>query len=120
MKINLTSVSKGSYVDIFADVLPEKDDKSGYGLVANAVTFSLRRLYAQDVSATTLLTLPVKEARQFARQLLAVTRQEGDVENEREKEIREQKELIGRLEDEIAVLKTIAQATDMEGSKDES
>ena len=113
MKINLTPISKGSYVDIFADVLPEKDDKSGYGLVANTITFSPRRLYAQDVAATTLLTLPVKEARQFARQLLAVTRQEGDVENEREKEIRE-------LNAKIKALEVSLERFDGEGSKSES
>lgn len=117
MRINLTPISKGSYVDIFADVLPEKDDKSGYGLVANTVTFSPRRLYAQDVSATTLLTLPVKEARQFARQLLAVTRQEGDVENEREKEIRELKEEIKVADKAISDLRCTIEAERV-GSKD--
>jgi hypothetical protein len=91
MKINLTPVSKGSYVDIFADILPEKDDKSEYALVANAITFSSLRLYEATTHRNTLLTLPVKEARQFARTLLALTRQDGDVENEREKEIRELK-----------------------------
>ncbi len=116
MKIILTPVPKGSYVDIFADIFPEKDDKSGYaGLTANAITFSPRRLYASDTAKTTLLTLSVKEARQFARTLLALTRQDGDVENEREKEIRELKDKNKTLENRCFNLEQCGAG---EGSKD--
>lgn len=94
MNIKLTSIKKGEFVEVSADIYEKEDNRRGseYALTAEPAKFSYKRtLFTRD-EGPVLLTLPVKEARQFARKLLALTRQDGDVENEREQEIRELKE----------------------------
>lgn len=123
MKIELTSLLKGDYVEISADIYEKENNRRGneYALTAESAKFSYKRVLFTKDKGPVLLTLPVKEARQFARQLLAVTRQDGDVENEREKEIRELKEklegkngLVKRLEDEVAVAGVREDSKDVE------
>jgi hypothetical protein len=95
MKIELTPVKKGEYVEVFADVASVEDELLTF--VATPLKFeAVHLLHGQKGGysrcGTPVVSIPIKEARTFARRVLALTRQDGDTESELEAENRKLKE----------------------------
>jgi hypothetical protein len=102
MNVKLIPVKKVDCVEIFGDVMPDEKkhpDSRIYGMRANPVTFTpVTKLYRPDGPGDAMLTLTIKEARSFARRVLALTRAEGDTESEIEAENRELRLRVQELE----------------------
>ena len=108
MNLELTPIKRGDCVEISADIYTKENNRRGneFALTAEPVKFSYRRVLFTKDEGPVMLTLSIKQARQFARRLLALTRQDGDLESELEAENRELKIKVEGLGETVRRLTT--------------